>query len=162
MEPDLNPPQEQPRPPKGRRYAADSPASQVLVDLSMRTPRQPMLGRRLVRTAAPAWLTRGVAVSFDLCFDGSRFVLRGGKFSLGDLDAEFLPLPKLIGNVLRRFRLLDRSTATRLHFSLKDEKPPVALRYHSDEAQCPCAEHYRFDLTWQRNSPVKLDVGAAG
>jgi hypothetical protein len=47
--------------------------------------------------------------------------LRGSEFSLGDFGAKFLPLPKLIGEVLWRFCFLDRSTTARLHFFLEDE-----------------------------------------
>jgi len=71
-----------------------------------------------MRTAAR--LSRAVAVSLDLRFDGSRLVLRGGKFSLGDFGTKFLPFPKLIGDVLWRFRLLDRSATGRLHSSLEE------------------------------------------
>jgi hypothetical protein len=66
-------------------------------------------------------------VSLALCFDVSRRPLRGGEFGFGNFDAKFLPLPKLIGNVLRGFRLLDRLATGRLHFSLENEKPPSGV-----------------------------------
>jgi hypothetical protein len=68
-----------------------------------------------------------VAVSLDFWLNGSRLILRGGEFRLGDFDTKFLPIPKLIGDVLWRFRLLDRSATGRLHFFLENEKPPSGI-----------------------------------
>jgi hypothetical protein len=79
-----------------------------------------------MRTAAR--LSRAVAVSLDLRFDGSRLVLRGGKFSLGDFGTKFLPFPKLIGDVLWRFPFWIGRRRGDFILPSRNEKPPSRVR----------------------------------
>jgi hypothetical protein len=59
-----------------------------------------------------------ILASGSFVFDGNRFALRGGAFSLGDFGAKLLQFTILISDVLWRFRLLNCLTTAR-HFSLE-------------------------------------------
>jgi hypothetical protein len=68
------------------------------------------LSPRNVRSVSPATIAcLALAVSITFRLDTSRPFLRGGKFSFGNLDAQFLQFSKLISEVFRRTRFLEIS-----------------------------------------------------
>src|SRR5258708_27192427 len=99
--------------------------------------------------------------------DGGVVVARG-EFASSYLDTDFPPLPKLIGDVLWRFRLLDRSATRRFHFPSRmksrqaEYDRSTALRYHSDVEAMSLRRPYGFRPASQQNSLVKLNAGATG